>query len=112
MDSSPNNSRSLSLDMLHVSDTFCFLTSMHVLDFYKLFFTKARANIALLFIGNTRVIPFASFSAFRTVVMGIKHEAKMSAFGSSGLSRTHLVGGHFYSNISEQYAQETHNNEI
>ena len=54
--------------------------SMSVLDFYLLFFSKIRANIAQLFIGNTRVIPLASFSAGRKVVMGIKNKTKMPAF--------------------------------
>ena len=48
--------------------------STSVLDFYLLFFSKICTNIAWRYICNTWIIPFASFSARRTVVMGIEQE--------------------------------------
>ena len=49
-------------------------------SFNNLFFNTSRANIARLFIGYARIIPFPSFSARGAVIRSIKREAKMSAF--------------------------------
>ena len=104
--SSHKKSISLSLDVLQVSDTFCFLTYLLLCFILRSCSSEKAENIARFFVDYTRVIPFASFSASWAVVMCIQKEANMSAFGWSGLVRTRLVGGHFYNNKSEQYALE------
>ena len=75
--SSPNKSRSSSLDVLQVSDTFCFPTYLR-LCFILISCSSVKAEQILH--GFSLVTPFTSFSASWTVAMCIKREAKMSTF--------------------------------